>query len=84
MTSKIAYYVIAKEEARHQAKLSLFWSKKNYKKLISFFNLSSANRAIKQMSKLKLDSIELNQVFYVPMLAKIFDMQESESYNNVT
>jgi hypothetical protein len=52
--------------------------------MISFFNIQSANILVKKATDSLLPEIPLNQVFYAPMLAKVFDMQESNSYNGLT
>jgi hypothetical protein len=46
-------------------------------KLLTFFNLQNDNKLIKESQKIIYDSIAINQVFYVPMIAKVLDMEES-------
>lgn len=45
--------------------------------MVMFFNSANQNVVVKSASKLLIDSVPVNQKLYVPMLAKIFDMQES-------
>jgi hypothetical protein len=52
--------------------------------MITFFNLQNSNRLIKEGSKIVLDRIATNQVIYVPMLSKIFDMEESTLYDSLS
>jgi hypothetical protein len=50
-------------------------------KLLTFFNLQNDNKLIKESQKIIYDSIAINQVFYVPMIAKVLDMEESQTYD---
>lgn len=43
-----------------------------------FFNTANKNILIKQASKLLIDYVPVNQKLYVPMIAKLFDLSESE------
>ena len=52
--------------------------------MCTFFNLQNANKLVKEGSKLVLDRIATNQVIYVPMLSKVFDMEESKLYDLLT
>jgi hypothetical protein len=52
--------------------------------MISFFNAQSNNILVKEATKLLLSDIVVNQKLFVPMLAKVFDMQESISYDGLT
>jgi len=52
--------------------------------MCTFFNLQNDNKLVKEGSKLILDRIATNQVIYVPMLSKIFDMEESKLYDSLT
>lgn len=52
--------------------------------MISFFNTQSKNKLVKSVSKTMLADVPVNQKFFVPMLAKVFDMEESNSYDELS
>lgn len=45
--------------------------------MLAFFNLDNNNKLAKEGQKMLFDSIQVNQVLYVPMLTKVLDLQES-------
>ena len=52
--------------------------------MLTFFNIQNESKMVKQSSKIVLDSIKVNQIIYVPMLSKVFDMEEANKYDNLT
>jgi ribosomal protein L13 len=52
--------------------------------MVVFFNSANANVLVKNASKILIDGIKVNQKIYVPMLARVFDLQESQKYDNLT
>lgn len=73
-----------KKEGSEQFRYWISQNKHDVKKMITFFNLQNSNRLIKEGSKIVLDRIATNQVIYVPMLSKIFDMEESTLYDSLS
>jgi hypothetical protein len=49
--------------------------------MIAFFNTQNKNKLVKEASKLFLPPIPVNQKIFVPMIAKVFDMEESNKYD---
>jgi hypothetical protein len=39
---------------------------------------------VKETQKVLLDKIAENQKLFIPMIAKVFDLQESSTYDSVT
>ena len=79
-----AYYRIQQDEGSAQFRYWISQNKTESEKMCKFFNLQNDNMFIKEGSKLILDIIAHNQVFYVPMITKIFDMEESIQYDLLT
>lgn len=48
--------------------------------MIVFFQTQNKNKLVKEATKLLMPDIAINQKLYVPMLAKPFDMPESNTY----
>jgi hypothetical protein len=59
-------------------------NKTDYPKLNTFFNIQKHNMFAKEGSKIILDKILINQVIYVPMIAKVLDMEESTMYDELS
>lgn len=49
-----------------------------------FFNMQNNNKAVKNGEKVLLQNIAENRKFFVPMLARTFNLQESKQYDNLT
>ena len=79
-----AYYRVMKEEGSAQFRYWIAENRHDYKKMLTFFNIQNESKMVKQSSKIVLDSIKVNQIIYVPMLSKIFDMEEANKYDNLT
>jgi hypothetical protein len=78
-----AYYRLLKDEGSAQFRYWISQNKHDYKKMLTFFNLQNL-KFIKTGSKIVYDRIAINQVFFVPMIAKVFDMHESSKYDNMS
>ena len=52
--------------------------------MITFFNMQNNNKAVKEGNKLLLDKIAINQKLFVPMIAKVFDLDESAQYDDLS
>ena len=52
--------------------------------MITFFNMQNNNKAVKEWNKLLLDKIAINQKLFVPMIAKVFDLDESAQYDDLS
>ena len=52
--------------------------------MITFFNMQNNNKAVKEAQKVILPKIAVNQKLFVPMIAKTFDMEESNLYDDLT
>lgn len=79
-----AYFRIMKDEGSAQFRYWISQNKNDAKKMCTFFNLQNDNKLVKESSKIILDMISINQIIYVPMISKVFDMEESELYDNLT
>lgn len=55
----------------------------NHKAILGFFTLED-QEYVKIAKERTLDSIKTSTSFYVPMLAKQFDMEEAMSYDKLT
>lgn len=84
MATHAPYYRLMKEDGSAQFRYWLVNNKHEHKKMLAFFNIQNDNKMVKSGTKLILDKVEVNQVIYVPMLAKVFDMNESDSYIGLT
>ncbi len=51
--------------------------------MITFFNMQNNNKAVKEGQKLILNSIAVNQKLFVPMIAKVLDIKEAMSYEDL-
>ena len=69
-----AYYRISAEEGNAQFKYWISQNKHEVTKMLTFFNLDNNNIIGKEGQKILFDSIQTNQVLYVPMITKIYDM----------
>jgi hypothetical protein len=49
-------------------------------RILEFFNMQNDVWLVKNGNKVLYDSIETNQVLYVPMLVKKFDLEEASTY----
>ena len=52
--------------------------------MLFFFNLLNDNKIVKEGAKIILDRIQTNMKIYAPMIAPVFTMQESLSYDDMT
>ena len=65
----------------------LYWLATNdtdYKGMLSLYRIPDINKTYKHSQKASLKPITTNLCLYVPMIAKVFDMEESHSYDNLT
>ena len=46
--------------------------------------MQNENKLAVESSKMMLSSIKINSVIYVPMLTKVYDIEEARSYDNFT
>jgi len=52
--------------------------------MLKLIRMPDTDKVVKWAAKQKLKPIETNVCIYVPMMHKIFDMDESNSYDNLT
>ena len=78
------YKLYQSDQASLQFKYWLVTNKHDYKKMITFFNMTNQNKAVKETQKVLLDKIAENQKLFIPMIAKVFDLKESSTYDSVT
>ncbi len=65
----------------------LYWLATNnsdYKGMLSLYRIPDINKPYKRTQKTSLKPITTNLSIYVPMIAKIFDMEESNRYDGLT
>ena len=77
------YYHAHLDEAKTDYLYWLHTNSKEESKILQYLNAGSTSKILKKVLKNRLTNIELNFKFYVPMLTKIFDMEESNSYDNL-
>ena len=51
---------------------------------LQFLQLQTHNSVVKKANKSNLPKVEVVQKLYVPMIAKIFDLDESKMYDGLT
>lgn len=79
-----AYFMIFKDEGSAQFRYWMAQNKHDAHKINTFFNMQNDNKLVVQGMKVIRDSISINQVLYVPMIAKVFDMEEAKVYETLT
>lgn len=67
-----------------QFKYWLATNKNECKKILQFLQLQTHNSVVKKANKSNLPKVEVVQKLYVPMIAKIFDLDESKMYDGLT
>jgi hypothetical protein len=60
ISANAAYYRVAKDEGSNQFRFWLSTNKKDYKKMLTFFNMQNNNKAVKEANKVVLDKIKVN------------------------
>lgn len=78
-----AYYRLMEQEGSAQFRYWLSENKHDTKKILSFFNFQNTNKLAAESHKIALPSIKTNQIIYVPMLVKTFDLAEAETYDKL-
>ena len=78
-----AYYRVMNEEGSAQFRYWLSENKHDTKKILTFFNFQNDNKLAAESHKIALPSIKINQIIYVPMLVKPFDLAEAKTYDKL-
>jgi len=52
--------------------------------MLKFLNASADNETVQKLYTLNLDSIKINEIIYVPMIAPIYDTKEAALYRTDT
>ncbi len=52
--------------------------------MLTLIRIPDVSKRYKKANKAGLVEIKTNKVIYVPMIAKVFDMEESRKYDNLT
>ena len=77
------HFMMQPDEASEHFRYFIATNHGNHEVLLYFFNLVNENRFIKEGVKILYDSIQTNMRIYVPMLAPIFTLEESHSYDSM-
>ena len=80
----IAYYGIMRDEAADSFRYWIATNQNNHRAFVKLLNVPSNNKLIKNSQKIVFDSINIDKVLFVPMIAKRFTMQESHEYDGLT
>lgn len=84
MTKNNIYYNMKRDIGHIQYKYWLSINKHEYKKMIALYNAANGNQLIRKASAGSYDKIAIDQELFFPMIAKVYDMQESQSYDGLT
>ena len=84
IATQATFYRLQSEQAVMQFRFWLVTNKQDYKKMLMFFNQQNSNKAVKSGQNLLLAKVAVNRKLFVPMLAKVFDLDESAEYDGLT
>lgn len=84
MATSALYYRGKKDQALSQFLYWLATNDSNYQGMLGLYRIPDGNKTYKRSQKASLKPITTNVCLYVPMIAKIFDMEESHRYDNLT
>lgn len=82
--SDATYFRFAKQEGSEQFRYWTSAQKQDFEKILTFYNVMSHSKNVKRGMLLSIDGIRTKQIFFVPMIAKRYTMEESAQYDNLT
>jgi hypothetical protein len=84
MATSATYYKVNPKQGLSQFRYAIYSNKYDYRSAINIFNAQTNTKAVRKVVKSSLPEIATNKKFYIPMIAKIFDLEESNLYDGLT
>lgn len=84
MATSATYYKVNPKQGLSQFRYAVYINKYDYKSAMSIFNSQTNTKAARKVVKSSLLEIATNKKIYVPMIAKEFDIEESNLYDGLT
>ena len=81
--SSAAYYGVEKEQAAALFQYYISTQRQNFERTLSIYNFATKN-SMRKVNNLAVPGIKTKQVFFVPMIAKLFTLEESALYDGLT
>lgn len=84
ISKNAVYYQIKDDLGQLEYRYWLATHRYDYQKMIGFWMSPAKNKVVKEATKVFMPSIEVNQKLWVPMLAKVLDIEELATYDNLS
>lgn len=84
ISKNAVYYQMKDDLGQLEFRYWLATHRYDYQKMIGFYQSPAKNKVVKEATKVLMPSIEVNQKLWVPMLAKVLDIEEAATYDNLS